>query len=80
MQEAGLQASLMKERQGAVAGQAVERRPPAGRKLGLFPHFWLPGPSCKPRGRTRGGGLGWSVMLRAGVWLTRGASEKGVED
>lgn len=25
------------------------------------------------------GGLGWSVMLRAGVWLTRGASEKGVD-
>lgn len=54
MQEAGLQASLMKERQGAVAGQAVERRPPAGRKLGLFPHSWLPGPSCKPRGAHTG--------------------------
>lgn len=33
-----------------MAGQAAEARPPGRRKLGLFPHSWLPGPSCKLRG------------------------------
>lgn len=62
-----------------MTGQAPEGGPPRG---GLWASCPTPASWSQLQAKgtpTWGGDLGWRVMLRAGVSLTRGASEKGAD-